>query len=176
MNFRQAVMHDLPGLKSVFGKIVHKLNEENGQIWDDIYPCEFFEGDIENHRLYVLENNGVIVSAFALWGSDAGETHIKWEDDGAKALYFGRFGVNVDYLRGGIGSMMLHRAIELAGNEGVEYLRLFVADNNVPAIKFYIKNGLKKAAGSYVEEFDDGTYLQESAFEIKISNQIINYI
>lgn len=28
-----------------------KMNENQIPIWDDIYPCEFFEGDIMNNRL-----------------------------------------------------------------------------------------------------------------------------
>lgn len=41
---------------------------------------------------------------------------------------------------------------KLAGEIGVEYLRLFVMDNNKPAIDLYIKNGLQKDDGIYDDE------------------------
>ena len=62
MDFRQAVMQDLPQLKDMYKRIIKDMNEQNIQIWDDIYPCEFFEDDIKNNQLYILLNNGEIVS------------------------------------------------------------------------------------------------------------------
>ena len=32
----------LPQIKEVYTNIIEKMNENNIQIWDDIYPCEFF--------------------------------------------------------------------------------------------------------------------------------------
>lgn len=37
-----AEMGDLPQIKEVYTNIIEKMNENNIQIWDDIYPCEFF--------------------------------------------------------------------------------------------------------------------------------------
>lgn len=47
MDFRQAVMQDLPQLKDMYKRIIKDMNEQNIQIWDDIYPCEFFEDNIK---------------------------------------------------------------------------------------------------------------------------------
>lgn len=62
MDFRLAGMQDLLQLKDVYKQIVKNMDEQDIQIWDDIYPCEFFEEDIKNNQLYVLLNNGEIVS------------------------------------------------------------------------------------------------------------------
>ncbi|MDE6384540.1 MAG: GNAT family N-acetyltransferase, partial [Eubacterium sp.] len=70
MVFRLAEISDLPQIKSVFKVITENMNQKNGQIWDDFYPCEFFVDDIKNKRLYVLMDNDVLVSAFALWTSE----------------------------------------------------------------------------------------------------------
>lgn len=51
MDFRQAVMQDLPQLKDMYKRIIKDMNEQNIQIWDDIYPCEFFEDDIKNNLI-----------------------------------------------------------------------------------------------------------------------------
>ncbi|MEF2653809.1 MAG: hypothetical protein U0M37_06350, partial [Blautia sp.] len=47
MEFSLAVMQDLAQLKSIYKEIIKNMNENGIQIWDDIYPCEFFEDDIK---------------------------------------------------------------------------------------------------------------------------------
>lgn len=169
MNLRMANIDDLPQLKSVYGKIIYNMNKDNIQIWDEIYPCEFFYDDIKNNRLYVLEENNEIVSAFALCNSNAGAEHVAWENKHDKALYIDRLGVNINYLRKGIGSVMLNEAIAIARDKGAKYLRLFVVDINKPAINLYLKNGFKKVDGIYDEIIDDDLVLHEFGFEIETS-------
>lgn len=57
---------------------------------------------------------------------------------------------------------------EIAKSFGMEYLRLFVADINKPAIRLYVKNGFQKAEGIYEEVFEDGFVLCEYGYEIKV--------
>ena len=83
-------------------------------------------------------------------------------------MYIDRLGVNVDYLKQGIGGIMLEKAVELAKENGVEYLRLFIVDINQPAINLYIKNGFKKAEGIYDEIIDDNLTLHEYGFERQV--------
>lgn len=169
MNLRMANIADLPQLKAVYGKIIDNMNKDNIHIWDEVYPCEFFCNDIENNRLYVLEENNEIISAFALCNSNAGEEYVKWKNKYDKALYIDRLGVNVNYSRKGIGSVMLNKAIVIARDNGAKYLRLFVVDVNKPAINLYIKNGFKRVAGIYDEIIDDDLVLHEFGFEIETS-------
>ncbi|GAA0126981.1 GNAT family N-acetyltransferase [Clostridium sp. CTA-19] len=167
MNLRMANIDDLSQLKAVYGKIIDNMNKDNIQIWDEIYPCEFFCDDIESNRLYVLEENNEIVSAFALCNSNPGSEYVKWENKHDKALYIDRLGVNVNYSRKGIGSVMLNKAIVIARDKGAKYLRLFVVDINKPAINLYIKNAFKKVDGIYDEIIDKDLVLHEFGFEIK---------
>ena len=169
MDFRLAKIDDLPQLKLVYRDIIHNMNKENIQIWDEIYPCEFFSDDIANNCLYILVEDKEIVSAFALCDSNSGAEHVKWKKEQQKALYIDRFGVNVNYLKKGIGSIMLQKARAVAREQGVEYLRLFVVDINKPAINLYIKNGFQKADGIYDEIIDDDLILHELGFEIETS-------
>ena len=83
------------------------------------------------------------------------------ENDHAEALYIDRFSININYLRQGIGSIILNKAINLSKDQGVKYLRLFAVDINHLAINFYIKNGFKRAAGIYNEIIDDNSTLHE---------------
>lgn len=167
MDFRLANMDDLPQLKVVYKKIIANMNRKNIPIWDEIYPCEFFSDDIKQNRLYILVENNDIIAAFALCESCPGESCVKWENPHAKAFYIDRFGVNVDYVRQGIGSRMLHQAIALAKKKGARYLRLFVVDINEPAIRLYTKNGWKRVEGVYEERIDDSLTLREYGFEIE---------
>ena len=65
MDLRLAVMEDLPQLKVIYKEIIKNMDSNNFLIWEEIYPCEFFENDIKNNQLYILFNNDEIVSAFA---------------------------------------------------------------------------------------------------------------
>lgn len=169
MDLRRANINDLPKLKTMYGNIIDNMNRNNISIWNEIYPCDFFGDDIENKRLYLLVDRQVdIVAAFVLCESNAGENYIKWEGTHATALYLDRLGVNVDYLRRGIGSIALKHAITLAKQKNAKYLRLFVVDINKPAINVYLKNGFRQADGIYEERIDDGLILREYGFEIKV--------
>ena len=169
MNLRLASLNDLPRLKAVYGNIIDNMNRNNIPIWDEIYPCEFFSKDIENNRLYLLaEKDDNIVGSFALCESNAGESFVEWENSNGKALYIERFGVNVDYSRQGIGSIMLEHAITLTKQMNVKYLRLFVVNINKPAINLYLKNGFKQVDGIYEEIIDANLTLHEYGFEIDV--------
>lgn len=168
MNLRLATENDLPQLKAVYNKITDNLNKNNICIWNESYPNDVFIEDIESEYLYILEDGGIIVSAFALVETDAGEDDMTWEKQNAKVLYLNRLGVNVDYLRQGIGEMMLKQSICIAGEKGAEYVRLFVVDFNTPAIELYEKCGFKKARGLYTKIIDD-LVLTEYAYEIRTS-------
>ena len=72
MEFRLAILADLPQLKKVYKDIIQEMNKQNIEIWDEIYPCEFFEEDIKKRQLYVLVDKDEIVSAFALTKTNIG--------------------------------------------------------------------------------------------------------
>lgn len=167
MNLRLAEKNDLPQLKRMYEKIIGNMIKNNIQIWDEVYPCEFFLHDIENNRLYILTEDNDIVAAFALCESNDGEGYLKWKDIKEKAIYIDRLGVNVNYLRQGIGGIMLKSAMKLAKQKGAKYLRLFVVDINRPAINLYLKNGFNQVDGIYEERIDDFV-LYEYGFEIEI--------
>lgn len=168
MEFRLARIEDLKQLKIIYKEIIKNMNKNNIQIWDDIYPCEFFEDDINNKRLYVIADDEEIISAFALCDNNAGEAYVEWSEKSAKAMYIDRLGVNVEYSKKGIGQQMLNKAKEISKSIGAEYLRLFVVDINKPAIRLYQKNGFTKVDGVYDEVFDDGYVLRENGYEIKL--------
>ena len=168
MDLRLATTSDLPQLKEMYEKIIDNMSKNNICIWDEVYPYTVFSGDIENRCLYVLTENGKIASAFTLYDFNAAEDYIQWKTTHKKVFYMGRLGVNVDYLKRGVGKITLDLAISIARESSAEYLRLFVAAINKPALDFYMKNGFEKAEGIYYETMNDGRNLPEFGFEMKI--------
>lgn len=166
MKLRLANKQDLPQLKTMYKDIVENMNKNKITIWDDVYPSIFFESDILNKQLYVLEDDSVIVSAFCL--CDDNIDSIQWKELAAKALYIQRLGVNVLYMQKGIGSKTLDEAKEIARKLNYNYLRLLVVDFNYPAINLYLKNGFVKKEGVHSEVIDEETILYEHGYEIEL--------
>lgn len=168
MKIRLAKISDLEKLKSVFTAITNDMREKCGEIWNDYYPCELFENDIKDKALYIAEEKGEILSAFALYTVNIAEGFIDWADKNAKALYVDRFGVNVGFQRKGIAVKMLDFAVEAAREKGIGYLRLFVVDRNFPAIALYEKYGFKRMNGVFNEPISDDIVYTEFGYEMKI--------
>ncbi|OUP73630.1 GNAT family N-acetyltransferase [Erysipelatoclostridium sp. An173] len=166
MKLRLANKQDLPQLKTMYKDIVENMNKNKITIWDDVYPSIFFESDILNKQLYVLEDDSVIVSAFCL--CDDNIDSIQWKELAAKALYIQRLGVNVLYMQKGIGSKTLDEAKEIARKLNYNYLRLLVVDFNYPAINLYLKNGFVKKEGVHSEIIDEEIILYEHGYEIEL--------
>ncbi|MDD4321481.1 MAG: GNAT family N-acetyltransferase, partial [Acidaminococcaceae bacterium] len=152
MNLRLAEKNDLPKLKTMYEKIIENMHKNNIQIWNENYPCEFFQYDIKNKSLYILTENDDMIAAFALCESNDGEGYLKWKNVKEIALYLCRFGVNVNYLRKRMGGLMLKNAMKIAKQLDAKYLRLFVVDANKPAINLYLKNGFTRVDGIYEEK------------------------
>ncbi|MEG2687183.1 MAG: GNAT family N-acetyltransferase [Christensenellaceae bacterium] len=171
MNFRLANSADLAAIKEMYTMLISKMNKDGIEIWDNVYPCEIFADDIAKNSLYILSDENNMVGAFALCESNNGQTHVKWEKDNAKAIYLDRLGVNANFTNQGIATQLLNYACKIASKKGAEYLRLFVIDTNVPAVRLYKKNGFKKAVGSYVEVIDETLTFVEFGFEKNVTSR-----
>lgn len=165
--FRKAKIEDLPKLKRMFLQLVEYMNRNDLQIWDEIYPCCFLRSDIRKQQLYILTNEDTIVGAFVLCDTHGSEHLISWQKNNEKAMYLERLGVNVQYLKQGIGSTMLMYAKNVVKNSSVKYLRLFVVSHNEPAVRLYLQHGFLKK-GELIETLEDGRSLYEYAYELKL--------
>ena len=76
MRARLAVMEDLPIVKETFARIVANMLQNGIDVWDETYPCDFFEDDIKSKRLYVIFDGEKLVSAFALCESLAKQKRV----------------------------------------------------------------------------------------------------
>lgn len=168
MKIRLAREEDLKFLKDMYKRVIVNMYKNDVKIWDEYYPAEVLNEEIENQSLYVLENEKEIIAASALYESIEGEESVKWQENTKDVLYIGKLAVNTDYLRQGIGGVLIEKLKEVAKQNGKKYLRLFVVDSNVPAIKFYEKNGFSKVEGVHEEKIDDELTLIEYGFEMNV--------
>ena len=169
MQFRKAVPEDLLRLREVYREIVRNMELQGLSIWDEVYPCVCFAEDIRQVRLYLLEDAGEILSAFALSPTHPGAEQVKWQQSTDRVFYLDRLGVNPAHGRRGLGSLTLREAMALARKQRGDSLRLFVVDSNAPAIALYLKNGFSRAEGVYEQIIDERLALHEFGFEIHLS-------
>jgi len=169
MHFRRASMADLPQLKTVYRKIIAKMKEDGIEIWDDIYPCEYFVEDIAAERFYLLEEGNELLAGFALCRENPAADKIQWNKRAAAPWYISRLGVDPAYLRRGLGYLALQKAVEQVRKNGGDSLRLLVGEINRPAIALYQKAGFLKAQGIYEQPFSDSDEtLMEIAFDLTV--------
>lgn len=169
MLFRLATKEDLNDIKSVYLRIMEDIKDINLCMWDEEYPISCFEEDIDNKCLHILRDGDAIAGAVAICESGECDEKMQWKDNGAKALYLFRLGVNVDYKGKGIGNVLVQEAMKSIKKRGVNYLRLFVVIDNVPAINLYERNGFYRVEGIFEERIDEDRILREYAYEIQIN-------
>lgn len=170
MKCRLATKNNLPELKYMFDAIVRNMHDNGITIWNEFYPYEEFENDIDNENLYLLTDNNKIVATFVLCGVSSEYGCFQWSEKTSKVLYLKRIGVNINYLRQGVGSLIIKCAIDIAKIKNIEYLRLTVADSNQPAINLYKKQEFKQVFGTYKEHIEERDLtLIEYGFELKIN-------
>lgn len=168
VSLRLAEIDDLEELQQMYQAIVINMEQQNLQIWDDVYPCICLESDIRKRTLYVLTTASEIIGACTLSDHHIGEDQILWQMPKVAAFYLDRLGIKVQYAKQGIGSRLLQELQEVVKAQNGEWLRLFVVKENVPAVRFYEKNGFIKADGSFLERIDEEVYLQEFGYEYQI--------
>ena len=172
MELVKAEKSDLQQLKVVFDNIVKNMHNNGVNIWNEYYPYEEFEYDIEANNLYLIKDGETIVATFGVYDSISGIDSFKWSCQDSDALYLGRVGVNINYLKMGIGSKIIEYAKIIAKNKGAKFLRLTVVDINKPAINLYLKNKFLKVEGVYKEVIEEtNTTLYEYGFEICVDDK-----
>lgn len=168
IRIRRAAFSDLPAAKEMYAALVARMDQEGWGVWDETYPRDFVEKDIERDQFYLLLEGDRLAGAFALPAHDNGEGDVPWQEPSAPARYLYRFGIAVEYGGRGLGRLALERIGELARGLGAGYLRLYVAHENEPAIALYRKAGFSQLPGEFGEVLEDGTRLFEYAFEKRL--------
>ena len=168
IRIRRAAFSDLPAAKEMYAALVARMDQEGWGVWDETYPRDFVEKDIERDQFYLLLEGDRLVGAFALPAHDNGEGDVPWRDSSAPARYLYRFGIAPEQGGQGLGKQALGKIEELCGALGARYLRLYVAHENQPAMGLYWKMGFSQRPGEFGEMLEDGTRLYEYAFEKEV--------
>lgn len=164
-----AKLKDLDEIKKTYTKIIENMYANDIKIWNNYYPNEVFEFDIKSKNMFLLKENNIIIGAFVIYEHIELENDVMWTDTKAKAYLLSRVGVNVNYLRQGIGHKIIDIACEIAKSNGAKYLRLLVCDENKPAINLYSKYKLKKVSGIHEEKIRDDFSIYEYGFEVLLN-------
>ncbi len=164
MLLRKAEWHDLQRLTALYRETVADMQKRGLYIWDEVYPCCYLREDIEAGRLYLAEKEKKLLGALSLSGEGRYDG-LQWKSGEKRACYIDRLAVNPAYSGQGIGGAMLSAAAAVAKEKGAEVLRLLVVEENVPAIRFYEKNGFCRANGVHIEGIDEELSLREFGYE-----------
>ena len=168
LRIRRAEMIDLPAAKEMYAALVARMDQEGWGVWDETYPRDFVEKDIERGQFYLLLEGDRLAGAFALPPHDNGEGDVPWQEPSAPARYLYRFGIAAGQGGRGLGTQALEAIGGLTKSLGARYLRLYVAHENQPAMGLYRKMGFSQRPGEFGEMLEDGTRLYEYAFEKEV--------
>lgn len=169
MNFRKGKTEDIIKINKIYEKIIENMVNQGIDIWKIFNPCNFFEEDIKNERLYLLEDEekDEIAGAFVVFNETKGAKYINWSNN-EKAIYLSRLGVNPEYQNKGIGKKLIEKSKEIAKEKNAKSVRLLVVDINVPAYQFYKKNNFTKAEGIYYDKVNEETTFTEYGLELNM--------
>lgn len=163
-----AKQKDLNKIKKMYTNIITNMYANNIEIWNDYYPIEVFQEDIDANNMYLVVENEEILGCFVIYEHKDIEHDLEWKDRSAKAFLLNRVGVNVKYLKQGIGKFIVDSACKITKKNGGKYLRLLVSDINIPAINLYLKCDLNKVAGIHEEKVNEELSIFEYGFEKEI--------
>lgn len=147
MNIRLAQKSDIDSLNILFKEVIRDLKEVKKveMLWGDIYPFCEFDNDIENEKMYVVEDNNIVIGSFVLSDYDDPDYHdIKWNKERKRFLYLNRLAILPKEQRKGYAKATIKFIDNYAVENNYDIIRLTVYENNLNAIKLYEKNGFKK--------------------------------
>lgn len=85
-----AKLEDLNQIKEIYKKIIKNMYDNDIKIWNEYYPIEVFESDIQQGNLYLLKDNNNILGAFAMYEHENLEKGLEWENCSAKSFVLNR--------------------------------------------------------------------------------------
>ena len=149
--------NDIDELEQLYNHLNdHLANGINYPGWiKHIYPVRQNAIDgVEQGNLYVAKKNGKIVGSIILnHEPESAYDKAKWklESDYSDVFVVHTFAVHPDFLRYGVGKILMDFSIEYSIKSQVKSIRLDVYENNIPAIRLYEKYGFK-----YIDTVDLG--------------------
>ncbi len=142
-------LDDIDMLEQFYNELNDYLERgENFPGWKKgIYPTrECAQEGVDEGNLYIAWDNGRIAGSIILnHKQEAAYDTVEWDsecDDG-DVYVIHTFAVHPDYMKKGIGRLLMEHAINECSRLQGKYIRLDVTQKNVPAIRFYEKMGFQ---------------------------------
>lgn len=170
MDIRLSTVEDHDCIIQLYKEVANYMNNNGIVIYNESFPGDQMIHDIINQCNYVIIKDDLIIGCYSLYKETKGALYVEWIDKNASALYLGRLVIHPNYLKQGIASFVLENIFQKLKVLGYSYLRLFVVDFNVPAIKLYDKHQFIKAKGMYIDVINESLQFNEYGYEKKISN------
>lgn len=147
LNINVAQKEDYIKVRDFYYHLIDEMrNAEYKPGWEkDIYPTqEFLISSINNHELYVTEQDDSIIGCMVVNHEYNDEyKNIKWSigAQDSELLVIHALGVHPRCSGHGIAKQMVQKVIDIAKNTGIKTIRLDVLSGNIPAEKAYTKMG-----------------------------------
>ena len=137
-DFRKANKYNLKPIIELFSRAVKDLCARGIDQWDEYYPTsQILKNDIDSGDMYVLCENGEIVSAVVINEHQEEEyEQSKWKDDGKPAVIH-RLCVDPMAQSKGTGRRTMEFAEQLIKEKGYTSIRLDVFTKNPRAYQLY---------------------------------------
>ncbi|MBH1942583.1 GNAT family N-acetyltransferase [Mobilitalea sibirica] len=154
--FQLANHDDIPEIVSIY----YSLIGTPGCTWNMDYPSkETAENDINNDWLYTLKKHDKIIAVASI--GDFNELRdLHWKPK--KPCELARIGVNPEFQKQGIGTMLLQNIIKTAKEKGYDGIRMLVSKTNSAALALYDKNGFERCGEVF--RFDIDFYCYQITF------------
>lgn len=144
---RSAREEDLPAVLNIFFGAVRLMRSKGIGQWDEFYPDQaILSEDICRKEMFLLEEDGIPVSAFVLNGEQMEEYGaVPWKFSGQNVRVIHRLCVDASKQGRGLGKLSLLCAEEILRDRGCGVVRLDAYSKNPAALKLYESSGYRRA-------------------------------
>lgn len=169
---RSAREEDLPAVIDIFFGAVRFMRSKGIEQWDELYPDQaILSEDICRKEMFLLEEDGIPVSAFVLNGEQMEEYGaVPWKFSGQNVRVIHRLCVDASKQGRGLGKLSLLCAEEILRGRGCGVVRLDAYSKNPAALRLYESSGYRRAGEAV---FRNGLfYCYEKKLRTKEENEM----
>lgn len=146
-DFRLADVSDFAAVQSLFKQAISKMQAEQIDQWDEIYPDQaILAADIERRQMYLLVIDGVIAAAVVLNEyQDEEYATGNWAFLDGRIAVIHRLCVHTGFQDAGVGKRTIQLAEALLASQGYAAIRLDSFLENPKALQLYRRLGYRPA-------------------------------
>lgn len=146
-DFRLADVSDFAAVQSLFKLAISKMQAEQIDQWDEVYPDQaILAADIDRRQMYLLVIDGVIAAAIVLNEyQDEEYAAGDWNFLNGRIAVIHRLCVHPVFQDAGIGKRTIQLAEEILASQGYAAIRLDSFLENPKALRLYRRLGYRPA-------------------------------